>query len=239
MTRFDILAVDDNTLVSNLDTDVTVDQAELLAVLDSYIIKQLISDEIILFVDEANVPNDAYEDVVAQRLTDTEITHMVAALDVLANGVGTTLVRNLSTDITIGQMKDLEANASLIIQKLISDTVVDELTAARIPESAHIGGNTANNLRADEITAIIEVLELLADPAPGQAVDDVLISDIDIDESSITVAKLQQFPDSDIVNRMMSTAIIDNVASIPDASYTDVNKTDLYRSEMMCTMIGE
>jgi len=179
----DILAVDDNTLVQNIDTDVTVDQAELLAVLDSYIIKQLISDEIILFVDPLDegdkVPAAAYEDVVAQRLTDTEITHMVAALDVLANGVGTTLVRNLSTDITIGQMKDLEANASLIIQKLISDTVVDELTAARIPESAHIGGNTANNLRADEITAIIEVLELLADPAPGQAVDDVLISDID------------------------------------------------------------
>jgi len=31
---------------------------------------------------------------------------------------------------------------------------------------------------------------------------------------------------------MMSTAIIDNVASIPDASYTDVNKTDLHRSEI-------
>jgi hypothetical protein len=77
------------------------------------------------------------------------------------------------------------------------------------------------------------VLELLADPAPGQVVDDVLISDIDIDESSITVAKLNQFPDSDIVNRMMSTAIIDNIDDIPDDSYTElVLKTDLHRSEI-------
>ncbi|MFP4186965.1 MAG: hypothetical protein ACLFSU_02200, partial [Acholeplasmataceae bacterium] len=232
----DILAAgDDETLVADVDTDVTVDQTEELAVLDSIIIKQLISDEIILFVDPANdgdkVPVDAYEDVDDQRLTDTEIEDMVDALDVLADGVGTTLVRDLSSDITVGQAEALEGNDSLIIQKLISDTIVEELTAARIPESAYIGGETDNNLRPDEVTAIIEVLELLAEPDPGQQPEDVLISDIDIDESTIDVATLDQFPDSDIVNRMMSTAIIDNVDDIPDDSF-EVFDTDLYRSEI-------
>ncbi|MFU8792917.1 MAG: hypothetical protein ACNA7K_02740, partial [Acholeplasmataceae bacterium] len=228
----------DHILVSSITPNVTVGQAQQLKTSDSVIIKQIITDSIVTMIGADNIPDDAYiGDDSNNRLTDDEIEDMIDALAIL--GDEGDLVSEVGTDVTIGQVKQLEASPSLIITQLISDTIIDMLGAERIPDTAHIDDDKNNNLRPSEVSAMIGVLEILADPIPPQVADDVVVSSITIDEASLTVETLKQFPDDSIIlNRMISTALIDALdpldeGKIPDESYTElVFKKDIKRAEI-------
>ena len=231
----------DHVGVTSVSTTVTVGQTQLLKTSTSAIFQQLITNAIEAFIDPLDegdkIPVDAY-DATTGRLTSTEIEEMIDAIYILANGDDTLNVEAIGTDVTVGQVKALNALDSYIIDKLISDSIITMLTAARIPLTAYVGGVDTNNLLPSEITKMITALEILATPfviLPGDE-DDVLVSAITFDETLFDVATLKSFPnDSIILNRMISTAIIENldVNTIPlDSFVDDTEKTDIKRSEI-------
>ncbi len=227
----------DHVIVSSISTTVTVGQTQLLKTSTSAIFQQLITNAIETFIDPLDegdkIPVDAY-DATTGRLTSTEIEEMIDAIYILADGDDSLDVEAIGTDVTIGQVKDLDDLDSLIIAKLISDRIIEMLGASRIPLTAYVGGDDANNLLPSEVTHMISVLEILATPVPPQTVDEVVVTTITIDEENLTVATLQAFPDDSIIlNRMISTAIIENLPNIPDESFTElVEKKDLLRAEI-------
>ncbi|TVP84787.1 MAG: hypothetical protein EA375_05995, partial [Acholeplasmataceae bacterium] len=236
-----------NQEISTIELDaITVGQVdELLTDTASLIIRRVVSDAIIDVILEAGnvVPAAAYVDgdPANEQLSDTELGEMVKALYILANNDPDEVVSEISLEVTVGQVQSLDSDVdSLIITKLISDEIVKMLSdedVERIPLTAYIDEDDENNLLPSEITKMISVLEILAAPfviAPITDVEDVPIAIIEFDESTFSVATLQAFPDDSIIlNRMISTAIIENLDNIPDESFTElVEKKDLKRSEI-------
>jgi hypothetical protein len=218
----------DDTLVSAVSTDVTVGQTQDLKTNGSLIIKQLISDSIVDTIGAtANIPLDAHIDGDANnRLTDTEINNMIDALLVLADGNEAVLVSAISTDVTIGQLKGLNANDSLIINRLITDSIVDTidpLDEGKIPLEAYVDGNSANFLTETEVSDMIAALEILAgSTVPGDR-DTTLVSAISTD---VTVGQTQDLKTngSVIIKQLISDSIVDSIgltATIPDAAHID------------------
>jgi hypothetical protein len=220
----------DLVLVSSIaTTNVTVGQTQDLKTNASVIIKFMISDAVITMFGAANIPDEAYHLVYTDRLSDAEIAAMIDALGVL--GAPTDSVTTLGTDVTVGQTQDLDTTAtgSVIIKQMISDAIVEMLTASRIPDSAHIDSNPLKRLTDSEIGYMQQSLLPLA----GND-EDVLVSDITVTESTLSVTTLQAFPEESIIlNRMISTALIDGIDNIPDESYTElVVKKDIKRPEI-------
>ncbi len=216
----DILAGhDDNVLVTAISTDVNVGQASELKGTPSYIIKQLISDALVDTLGAAAIPNEAYISGDSNnRLLDAEIDSMIDALVILADGDNNLLVTNISTDINVGQVKDLDLLPSTITKKLISDAVVDAidpLDEGKIPSDAYIGGLSTNRLTDTEITAMIDALDTLS----GHD-DLVLVSAITTD---VTVGQVKEFKgtQSYIIKQLVSDAVVDTIgaAKVPDESY--------------------
>ena len=216
----DVLAGhDDNVLVTAISTDVNVGQASELKGTPSYIIKQLISDALVDTLGAAAIPNEAYISGDSNnRLLDAEIDSMIDALVILADGDNNLLVTNISTDINVGQVKDLDLLPSTITKKLISDAVVDAidpLDEGKIPSDAYIGGLSTNRLTDTEITAMIDALDTLS----GHD-DLVLVSAITTD---VTVGQVKEFKgtQSYIIKQLVSDAVVDTIgaAKVPDESY--------------------
>ncbi|MFH1693336.1 MAG: hypothetical protein ABH890_03530, partial [Bacillota bacterium] len=225
----------DSTKISDISTtNVTVGQTQQLSTNNSAIIKFIISDSVITMFGVANIPDEAYHLTYTNRLSDEEIIAITDALAVL--GAPGDSVTALSTDVTVGQTQALDttASGSVIIKQMISDSVVDMLGASRIPDTAYIASNPANRLTDSEIGYMQESLLPLAGNDP-----DVLVSAITVTESTLSVTTLKSFPDQSIImNRMISTAIIDGLdpldeGKIPDESYTElVFKLDIKRPEI-------
>lgn len=200
-----------NLPVADVSTNVDVGQTKQLKLNESVIIRQLISDAIVDSVGlTATIPDDAYIDSVTKdRLTNTEINHMIDALDILANGNDNTLVSDISTDITIGQLDDLTESDSLIMQKLITDSIVDAVTVDKVPDDAYLLDTPGNNLKEAEVGAMVDALRILAyDPLdPLADVDLVKVSDIDID---VTVGQTVQLKTngSVIIKQIISDSIV-------------------------------
>ena len=207
-----ILAKNDLELpVASISTDVNVGQTKQLKTNESVIIRQLISDAIVDSVGlTATIPDAAYVDSVSkERLTNTEINHMIDALDTLANGNDNLLVSAISTDITIGQLDELTVSESLIMQKLITDSIVDAVTVEKVPDDAYISDTPGNNLKATEVAAMVDALRILAyDPLdPLADVDLVKVSEIDVD---VTVGQTQSLKTngSVIIKQIISDSIV-------------------------------
>ena len=197
--------------VANISTDVTVGQTKALKLNASVIIRQLISDAIVDSIGlTATIPNGAYTDVSQTRLSNTEINDMIDALDVLANGNDALLVSGISTDINIGQLDSLTASTSLIMQKLITDSIVDAIGAAKVPDEAYLLDTPGNNLKPAEVSEMINALRILAnDPLnPPAVIDDVKVSAIGID---VTVGQTKDLKTngSIIIKQVISDAIVD------------------------------
>jgi len=220
----------DSTKISGITTtNVTVGQTQDLSTNGSAIIKFIISDSVITMFGVANIPSEAYHTTHTDRLSDEEIVAIADALEVL--GAPGDSVNALSTDVTVGQTQALDTTAtgSVIIKQMISDSVVDMLGAPRIPDTAYIASNPANRLTDSEIGYMQESLLPLAGGNSS-----TLVSAITVTESTLSVATLKSFPDQSIImNRMISTALIDGIDNIPDESYTElVNKKDIKRPEI-------
>jgi len=220
----------DLVLISSIvTTNVTVGQTQGLKTNASVIIKFMISDSVITMFGAENIPDEAYHLVYTDRLSDAEVSAMIDALSVLGDPEDS--VTTLSTDITVGQTQDLDTTAtgSVIIKQMISDSIVDMLTASRIPDSAHIDSDPLKRLTDSEIGYMQESLLPLA----GND-ENVLVSAITVTESTLSVSTLQAFPEESIIlNRMISTALIDGIDNIPDESYTElVVKKDIKRPEI-------
>ncbi len=202
----------DTTLVSAISTDVTVGQTQDLKTNGSLIIKQLISDSIVDTIGlTATIPDAAHIDSdTNKRLTDTEINHMIDALLILADGNEALLVSAISTDITLGQLNGITENESLIMQKLISDSIIDSVGVAKVPDDAYLLDTPGNNLKTTEVDAMIDALYILAyDPLnPGQDLDDVKVSAVNI---NVTVGQTQDLKTngSVIIKQVISDSIVD------------------------------
>ncbi|MCF7932418.1 MAG: hypothetical protein K9K93_04540, partial [Acholeplasmataceae bacterium] len=238
----DALAIlgDAGDTVSTLSTDITVGQLnDLNTTIDSIIIDKLVSDAIVDAIGLANIPNDAYlEDTPGNNLKPAEVTAMIDVIEVLAESlvpvpyltVNDVVVSEISADVTVGQTQDLKASTSLIFQQLMTNAIEDAVGAANIPATAY---EASGRLLDSEIDHMIDVLELLADPVPPEVAADVVVSTIVVTPATLEVATLVQFPDTSIIlNRMISTAIIDNIAGVPAASYVLGSSEDLLRSEI-------
>jgi hypothetical protein len=187
-----LILADGNTAlpVASISTSVDVGQTQDLKTNSSVIIRQLISDAIVDSVGlTATIPDDAYIDPVGkERLTDTEINHMIDALLILADGDLDLPVTNISTDITIGQLDDLTASDSIIMQKLITDSIVDAVTVDKVPDDAYISDTPGNNLKPTEVAAMVDALRILADDPldPLDVPDDKKVSSI---STNVTVGQ--------------------------------------------------
>ncbi len=218
----DILANNDmNALVSTISTNVTVGQAQSLDTsgTGSSIIKFIVSDSIITMIGSANVPASAYNTTYTDRLSDQEITDMLAILDTL--GGPTDPVSTISTDITIGQLKSLQASPSLIITKLISDSIIDAVGLSNVPDDAYISDTPGNNLKSTEVSNMILALEVFAgSTVPGDH-DSTVISTITT--TNVTVAQTQSLSTngSAIIKFIISDAVITmfGQANIPADAY--------------------
>jgi hypothetical protein len=235
-----ILANGDETLlVSAISTDITIGQLDDLTESDSKIMKQLISDSIIDAVGLSKVPDDAYIDnTPGNLLKSVEIGDMVDALRILAYNpldpladVDLVKVSDISINVTVGQTQDLKTNNSVIIKQIISDSIVDMLTAPKIRDTAYINSNPSLRLTNAEIGYMIDALLVLS----GND-EDMLVTDITVNESTLSITTLKSFNENSIIlNRLISNAIIDGLGAndIPVESYEDsVAKTDIIRPEI-------
>ena len=204
---------DDNVLVTAISTDVTVGQVKELKGTASYIIKQLVSDSVIDVIGVVNVPLESYIDGDANnRLTDTEIDAMIDALDVL--GEDSVLVTAISTDVTVGQAKELKGTPSYIIKQMVSDAVVDVIGVPNIPLESYISSDPLNRLTDSEIDAMIDALDILGE-------DTVLVTAISTD---VNVGQALQFKGtpSYIIKQLLSDAIIDAIDPLDEGKIPDV-----------------
>ena len=218
--------------VASISTAVTVGQTNELKLNESVIIRQLISDAIVDSIGlTATIPDDAYLNPPSKvRLTNDEINNMIDALDILANGDDEKLVSDISTVITIGQLNDLTLSSSIIMQKLITDSIVDAVTADKVPLDAYIDEVSTNNLKATEVQAMVDALRILAyNPLdPLADVDEVLLKDIDID---VTVGQAVDLKTngSVIIKQIMSDAIVDMLTKPKIRITAFINSDDTLR----------
>ncbi|PKK93421.1 MAG: hypothetical protein CVV61_04765, partial [Tenericutes bacterium HGW-Tenericutes-6] len=190
---------------------------------ESYTIKQLVSDNVIDVIGVDNIPVDSYIDSnPLNRLTDAEIDAMIDALVILAEPEDpyAVLVTNLSTDVNVGQVKDLNIIPSLITKQLISDAIIESIGVDNIPDEAYFDNNPLNRLSDDEIDAMIQALDILSNNN-----DDLPVADIDTD---VNIYQTQQFKgtESFIIQQILSDAIVDaidplNEGKIPLGAYID------------------
>ncbi|MBU1141631.1 MAG: hypothetical protein KKG64_03820, partial [Firmicutes bacterium] len=217
-----ILANNDlDMLVTDISTDVNVGQAVQLKGTPSYIIKQLVSDALVDVLGVDAIPAEAFIDGdINGRLLDAEIDSMIDALVILADGDLDLAVTEISTDINVGQVKELTLLPSIVTKQLISDAVtdaIDPLDEGKIPDEARIGGVSTNRLTDAEITAMVDALDTLS----GHD-DDMLVTAID---TAVTVGQVKELKGtaSYIIKQLVSDAVIDaiGIPNIPLESYID------------------
>jgi hypothetical protein len=239
-----LILADGNTAlpVASISTSVDVGQTQDLKTNSSVIIRQLISDAIVDSVGlTATIPDDAYIDPVGkERLTDTEINHMIDALLILADGDLDLPVTNISTDITIGQLDDLTASDSIIMQKLITDSIVDAVTVDKVPDDAYISDTPGNNLKPTEVAAMVDALRILADDPldPLDVPDDKKVSSI---STNVTVgqAKDLKVNGSVIIKQIISDSIVTMLTApkIRETAYIDPVEKDRLTNDEIGYMI--
>lgn len=225
----DLASVDPATVTVGDITDVN-DQT------NSAIVRSLLSKAIIDGLDplnEGKIPTDAYEgDIRNKLLTAEEVDALMGALNVLSGNDPNVTILNINTNITVGQTQNLDTSAtgSAIIKQFISDAVIDSLGSSRIPSNAYHLTQT-DRLSDSEIGYMKQSLLPLSGNDPN-----ILISNIIITEGTISVQTLKDFPSQSIIlNRMISTAIIDGLGSnnIPDESFSElILKLDIKRVEI-------
>ncbi|PKK90122.1 MAG: hypothetical protein CVV62_01210, partial [Tenericutes bacterium HGW-Tenericutes-7] len=211
----------DAVLVSSINTDVTIGQAQALDTsgTGSSIIKFIISDSIITMITAPKIPSSAYHLVYTDRLSDQEITDMLGVLGYLGNANDS--VSTINVDITIGQLKDIQSSPSLIMTQLISDSIIDAVGLSNVPDDAYISDTPGNNLKPAEVTAMILALEVFAgSTVPGDS-DAVVISTITT--TNVTVGQTQSLStnDSAIIKFIISDSVITmfGVGNIPAEAY--------------------
>lgn len=213
-----------NLPAANIDTNINVGQVNALVLVPSIVMKQLVSEKITEQIDplnEGKIPDEArIGGLSTNRLTDTEIVAMADALSILAGHDDNVLVTAISTDVTIGQVKELKGTASYIIKQLVSDAVVDTIGAAKVPDEAYINSNPLNRLTDTEIDAMIDALDILGDDA-------ILVTNVSTD---VTVGQAVQFKGtpSYIVKQLLSDAIIEAIdpldeGKVPDEAHINSN----------------
>jgi hypothetical protein len=226
----DLNALTDDVVLSTLEIEPTIGQVKLLNALTSSITAKLISDSIIEAVGVDSVPDDAYVlSTPGNLLTAQEVLDMIAALEILAGKedgdpediVDDVELIDIETRVTVAQTQDLKTNGSKIIKQIISDAIVEMLDSELIPLGAYNTTPGLNRLSDSEIKDMIDSLFILANGDDSAYVDEIVF-----DESTFTVTTLKSFPDSLIMNRIISSGLITNMPNIPDESYLILDPLD-------------
>ena len=179
------------------------------------------------------VPGDALETSGEYdgMIKKTEIKDLLAVFDILGQSDPALIDVNLVTIADIQEMFNLESN---VIDQLVSDAIVENLTS--IPLTAYNVEGT--RLSRDEMGKMIDTLLILSDGDDQQTLTGLM----PIDTNSITREKLTSIHnvDSRIIDRLTSEAIIDSGISIHSLAYdenseldpVDSHKLDIKRSEL-------
>ena len=206
---------DDTTLLSQLDVNnitFTVTLIRNIANINSFFTDALISENIIALIDVpagAIVNTNGYDSV-------TEIDDLLDALTIL--GI-TTLSGDINVDdVTVGQLQDLLDLESLIINRLLSTTIL--ATDLSIPA---ISLNTPEDIKVSELQGIIDALLVLANNN-----DETLLTDLDVDNITFTVALIRDLSN---INSFFTDALIsENMISLLDIPAGAIVNTNGYDS---------
>jgi len=161
--------------VSTMDAD-TLTIAHMIDIHqeNSSIIRTLMSDKIITYVTAQRIAASAYDASAPGDLTHSELTNFLDAIALLDPSYNDgdpnndaplidlvdTLALNVNT-LKLGQMVQMHQKSSLIMQKFMSEGIVDAVTAADIREDAY-SDVTMEMVDYDEITNLLGSLEVLA-----------------------------------------------------------------------------
>ncbi|MBE0701508.1 MAG: hypothetical protein IH571_07455, partial [Acholeplasmataceae bacterium] len=227
-----LLGLDDFENVEfEIDTITDLSEAEINTLLDSSYLYVVI-DLIIKAQDDLDLPADAYVTAgeFAGRIKKTEIVNVFKAFDIL--GTSDPSLIDVET-IMIKDIQDLFDLNSPIIDQIISDAIVDTLDS--IPLTAYNVEET--RLTRVEMQKLIDALMVLS----GNDDEETLANMMPIDENTISTTVLRDLYDLDsrLIDRVLSSAIIDSGLDIPTGSYDPLseedeffNKLDLDRSEL-------
>ncbi len=156
------------------------------------------------------------------RLIKQEIYDLFAGLDLL--GLGDFENQQLSLD-TVTTLTDTEEDQLLSSSYLYLtlDLMLKSETNITVPDDAlETSGNYTGMIMKTEIKDLLAVFDILGESDPAQ-----------IDVNTVTIADIQAMIDleSNIIDQLVSDAIVDNLTSIPLTAY-NVDQTRLLRSEM-------
>jgi len=240
--------------VSAMDTDTLSIQAMIdMLNEDSSIIRTLMSDTIIDFVTPARIMDDAYDMLSPGDLTKIELNRFFASIGVLDPTFNDgnpnndqpvlDLVQTLSAtvgDLSIGDMKLMQQEQSLIMQKFMSEGIVTAITLNDIREDAFLD-ISFEMVKNSEITRLLESLYILALSLNGNdanLANDEPISQIagSLNPTALTPEVLRNLAleSSIIVYRKITNAIVSTNISIPDSAFEVHAYTgdDLTQTEM-------
>lgn len=228
LSDFTNMNISNQTLI-----DLTTD--ELNEVLDSMYLHEVIS--LILISQISDMPEEALEPTgkIAGFVKSEEIAKLIESLEIL--GVTTADSLDPST-LPISKLKELVALDSLIINRLISNTLMGpEMDNITIPP-ASIDTNGKDILKA-EILNIIETLVILSDGETAN-IDFIETKDIEITVDKYDELLLLTLDDnvtlSPFVHNMLSTAILTSFISIEDDISRDPNNHDLIKVEELAKL---
>ncbi|MFA7422512.1 MAG: hypothetical protein WCZ00_02135 [Acholeplasmataceae bacterium] len=219
-----------------LGTDPVFDEHE------SLIIHRLISDSVITTVD---VPDDAYMNLSQEDVKPLEISALIEALDTMGltklsdpidvNALTLTTLKEIHY-LGLGTDPVLDEHESLIIHRMVSDSVVDSLYAGD-PLNAPSGVfKTIDNedLEEDEISALIEAMDEMNITSLGASLS---ITNPNVTQlQNLHYLGLAEDPNGDtyeslIVHRLISDSI-SSVLSVPNDAYDSPSNDDLKVDEI-------
>ncbi len=221
---FDALGVLGVTDVADVTVDtVTVAKLQELHDLNSSVIDQIISDEIENAL--TSVPTVSYA---GTRIARTEVQSLIDALGIINVA---SLADDISVDsITTAKLQELHALDSDIINRLLSEGIIDSVGRANIRDDAFSATSEEDELNNKLDLDYLEVGRIIL------ALGDLNVNlTTGINPASLTpsVIKTAVSRDSIIVNRLVSKEVIAKVSSVPTSSYEVGSSLDIRKPELI------
>ena len=253
----DIVAGPDKSiLITAVDFDlITIGQVQEIHDLDGVLTNRLISNTIVDAVDpdeEGNIPNEAFIGSDPQNnLERDEVQKLIESLRILSgkkdgdtnDATDDMLVPTVdSNTITIGQIDLMNGLHSIIMDKIISDAIIESIGEDKVPLSAYEDDDVTKNLKPEEVIDMIKALRILAgqkDGDPNSMTDDIAVVGLPIDPTIGQVKLLNALENSRITEKLISDSIIEavGVGSVPIDAYRDDTPGNLLKQGEVNHMI--
>ena len=206
---------DEDALLSELDVDTIVFTVTLirdLSNINSFFTDALLSENMIALID---VPSNAIDDTNGYDSV-TEIDELLDALTIL--GI-TTISNNFAVDdVSVGQFQDLLDLNSLIVNRLLSQTIL--ATDLNIPA---VSLDNPKDIKVSELQAIVDTIRLIFNNN-----DNALLSELDVDTLVFTVTLIR---DLDAINSYFTDALLsENIILLVDTPARAIENVNGYDS---------